>query len=76
MFMRNMILIYLSLGVGYALCVVAKKQDGMLKTVGYTIGITVISLTLLFGALLSYPYLDVMCSKGVKACCTLMSGHL
>ena len=38
-----------ALAAGYLLCVVAKKQEGLLKSLGYTIGISIIVLGLGFG---------------------------
>ena len=73
--MKTMFLLYLSLGVGYMFCVVAKKQDGLLKTVGYTLGITVMAITLISGAMLAHPCLEAICCKVMKTCCCLMTGH-
>lgn len=37
-----------SMGLGYVLCVIANKQTGLLKTVGYTLGIGILALSLLY----------------------------
>ena len=42
---------YLSLG--YVLCVVAKKQAGLLKTLGYTLGVSILILGFAYGLLLA-----------------------
>ena len=75
MFMRQMFVIYLSLGIGYLFCVSAKKQEGVLRTVGYTIGIAILVITLLSSAMLSQPGFDQMCSKMTKMCCGMMGGR-
>lgn len=75
MFMRQMFALYLSLAMGYLFCVVAKKQEGVLKTVGYTIGIAILIITLLSSAALSQPGLDQMCGKMTKMCCGMMGGR-
>jgi hypothetical protein len=53
MFMKGMFILFMSLGIGYGLCVVAKKQGGLLKTVGYTLGIAILVLSLVYGLLAS-----------------------
>lgn len=47
--MKGMITLFLSLALGYVLCILAKKQDGLLKTLGYTLGISIMALSLLGG---------------------------
>jgi len=39
----------ISLAIGYVLCVIAKKQEGVLKSLGYTLGIATLALSLLYG---------------------------
>ena len=46
MWMKDMFVLFLSLALGYALCIVAKKQHSPLKTLGYTLGIAIIALSL------------------------------
>ena len=53
MLMKGMFILFMSLGIGYGLCVVAKKQEGLLKTVGYTLGIAILVLSLIYGLLAS-----------------------
>jgi len=55
-------LMFLSLSLGYALCVIAKKQDGLLKTVGNTLGIGIIVISLTMG-LLAAQYKSCMMGK-------------
>ena len=43
----------LALALGYAVCVLARKEKGTLKTVGYTIGISIMVLALISGLLTS-----------------------
>lgn len=49
MFMQGMFMLFLSLGLGYALCVMAEKQKRLLRTVGYTLGIAILVLSLIYG---------------------------
>ena len=56
--------IFLSLGLGYVLCVVAKKEKGLLKTLGYTLGISILVLSLLYGLAASCPKLSSICGLG------------
>lgn len=41
------------LALGYVICVVADKQKGILKTLGYTIGVATIIITFLIGIMAS-----------------------
>ena len=62
MFMaRGALTLFISLALGYALCVVAHKQKGLLKTVGYTLGISIMALSLLYSAVESSM---IMCMQG------------
>lgn len=45
--------ILLALSLGYVICVIAKKQEGLLKSLGYTIGISILTLTLLYGFMMA-----------------------
>lgn len=51
MVMKGVFMLFLCLGLGYGLCVVAKKQEGVLKTLGYTLGIAILALSFLYGLL-------------------------
>ena len=66
--MKSMFMLYLSLALGYVLCVVANKQTGILKTLGYTIGIAMLVLSLVSGvmvsAMLECPMAKKMCGTG------------
>ena len=48
--MKGAFMLFMSLGIGYVLCVLAEKQKGLLKTVGYTLGIAIIALSLMASA--------------------------
>lgn len=48
--MKGALMLFMSLAIGYVICILAKKQDGLLRTVGYTIGTAILALTLLYGA--------------------------
>ncbi|MFH0763789.1 MAG: hypothetical protein V1927_02150 [Candidatus Omnitrophota bacterium] len=45
--------ILISLALGYVLCVIAKKQEGILKSLGYTLGIATLVLSLMYGLIFS-----------------------
>lgn len=64
MFMKGVFMLFLSLGVGYALCVLAKKQEGLLKTLGYTLGISILVLSLLYGLVANCPKFASLCGRG------------
>ena len=53
MWMKGLFMLFLSLGLGYVLCVLAKKQQGILKTVGYTLGISILILSFISGIICS-----------------------
>ena len=48
--MRGAFMLFMSLGIGYVLCVLAEKQENLLRTVGYTLGIAIIALSLMASA--------------------------
>ena len=52
-FMKSAFVLFLSLATGYVLCVLARRETGILKTVGYTLGASIILLSLLYGLLAS-----------------------
>ncbi len=50
--MKGALALFMSLAIGYILCVLANKQKkGLLQTVGYTFGTAIIVLSLLYSAL-------------------------
>ena len=60
--MKGALALFISLAIGYALCVLANKQKkGLLQTVGYTLGTAIIALSLLYSISDSCAS---MCSKG------------
>lgn len=48
--MKGAFMLFMSLGIGYVLCVLAEKQEGLLRTLGYTLGISIITLSLMASA--------------------------
>lgn len=68
--------VLLALALGYIICVVAKKQEKILKTLGYTIGVAIIVFGLIYGLLISTTCSPMMgkmggmCGKGkMMKCC-------
>ena len=60
--MKGALALFISLAIGYVLCILANKQKkGLLQTVGYTLGTAIIALSLLYSVLDSCA---TMCSKG------------
>ncbi len=53
MLLKEALMVFISLSLGYAVCVLAEKQKKLMRTVGFTIGISIITLTLLYGLLSS-----------------------
>lgn len=50
--MKGALALFMSLAIGYVLCVLANKQKkGLLQTVGYTLGTAIIVLSLLYSVL-------------------------
>ena len=68
--MKGAFMLFLSLGIGYVLCVLAEKQEGVLRTLGYTLGIAIMALSLMASAVESSvrfaPEGKMMCSKAMK----------
>jgi len=59
--MKGALALFISLAIGYALCILANKQKkGLLQTVGYTLGTAIITLSLLYSVLDSC---SLMCGK-------------
>jgi glucose-1-phosphatase len=48
--MKGVLALFISLALGYSLCVLANKQKGVLRTVGYTLGTAMIVLSLVYSA--------------------------
>lgn len=47
--MKGALALFVSLAIGYVLCILANKQKkGLLQTVGYTLGTAIIALSLLY----------------------------
>lgn len=60
--MKGALTLFVSLAIGYGMCVLANKQKkGLLQTVGYALGSAIIALSLLYGILDSKA---MMCGKG------------
>ena len=50
--MKGALALFMSLAIGYVLCILANKQKkGLLQTVGYTLGTAMIVLSLLYSVL-------------------------
>ena len=69
--MKGAFMLFMSLGIGYVICVLAEKQEGLLRTLGYTLGIAIIALSLTASAVESsvrfMPYgKSVFGSKAMK----------
>ena len=72
--------VLIALSLGYVLCVIAKKQTGVLKTLGYTIGISIFVLTFLFSILWGQMRSSSMgkacgMKAGMSKICKTMPGH-
>ena len=52
--MKEMFVLFVLLSAGYLLCVVAKKEKGVLRTLGYTLGISILVLSLASAFISSY----------------------
>jgi hypothetical protein len=60
--MKGALILFMSLAIGYVLCILANKQKkGLLQTVGYTLGTVIIVLSLLYSVLDSRA---IMCGAG------------
>ena len=78
---KYMLGFFMSLALGYVLCILAKKQTSILKTLGYTLGIAIMVLTFLSALLASqstcmntkgYGHMDKM---GKMGCPMMKSMH-
>ena len=63
--MKGALILFMSLAIGYVICILAKKQDGLLRTVGYTIGTAILTLSLLYSAAES---VSQFCMTGKSIC--------
>ncbi len=60
--MKGALALFVSLAIGYAICILANKQKkGLLQLVGYTLGTAIITLSLLYSVSDSST---MMCEKG------------
>lgn len=60
--MKGALALFLSLAIGYVLCILADKQKkGLLQTIGYTLGSAIIALSLLYSVMDSCM---MMCRQG------------
>ena len=77
MWLKEMFICFLSLALGYILCVIAKKQTSVLKTTGYTLGVGIIALTFLAALGTSYYGQGKPCGMGDKMgkCACMMKHH-
>jgi len=52
MLINGALALFMSLAIGYVLCILANKQKkGLLQTVGYMLGTAIIAMSLLYSAL-------------------------
>lgn len=47
--LKEIFVFFLTLALGYMICLQARKQGGVLKTLGYTLGAATIIFTMLYG---------------------------
>ena len=70
MALKDMFVLFMSLALGYVMCILARKEKSMLKTVGYTLGICIIAMTLLYGFFASQMYCsNLMTGKAARVNC-------
>jgi len=63
--MKGAFCFFMSLAIGYVLCILGNKQKkGLLQTTGYALGIGIITMSLLYGVLDG----NTMCKKGKVWC--------
>jgi len=75
MMMCGYFMLFASLGIGYVLCVLAKKEKKEMRVLGFTLGISIIVLSLLMGLVGTYAKQGMMmggkggvCGKMMKNC--------
>ena len=70
--MKGAFMLFMSLGIGYVLCVLAEKQKNILRTLGYTLGISIMALSLMASAVESSvkyaPMGKSMCGMKAMKC--------
>lgn len=70
--MKGAFMLFMSLGIGYVLCVLAEKQKGLLRTLGYTLGIAILAVSLIASAVEStMKYMSsgkIICSPKAMKC--------
>ncbi len=62
----------ISLALGYVLCVIAKKQQGILKSLGYTLGIATLVLSLVYSLICAGANCPLMAK--VASMCGMKAG--
>ena len=72
--LREMFVFFLSLGLGYVLCILARREKSVLKTLGYTLGISAIVMTLLMALMVSQNACANKMMGGKKGC-PMMKHH-
>ena len=75
---KEMFVFFLSLGLGYVLCILARKEKSVLKTLGYTLGIAIIVMTFLCSLVASqayYSWKGKPCMAGKMMKCMPMMKH-
>ena len=73
--LKEMFVFFLSLALGYILCIVAKKQTSVLKTLGYTLGIAIMVMTFASALIVSQNYSKANCMAGKMMKCMPMMKH-
>jgi len=67
-------ILLLAMGVGYIVCYLAKREEGVLKTAGYAIGITIVVLSAVI--LVNNMLLEAsFCRMDKKMCAGMMMPH-
>ena len=72
---KEMFVFFLSLGLGYVLCILARREKSILQTLGYTLGISTIVMTLM-AALMFSQYAGMNKSIYGKMGCAMMKHHM
>jgi hypothetical protein len=54
MMMCSAFMLFASLGIGYLLCILAKKEKGSIRVLGFSLGISIIVLSLVYGLIGTY----------------------
>ena len=47
-FMQGTFMLFILLGLSHVLCILAKKEEGIVRTVGYTLAVCLVILSILF----------------------------